>query len=326
MESAVCFSDIDGTLVHSEAEQARWGVLAEEPDEQGLYAFRDTMGKEHHLIKMPVSLTYSEGVISVSTLHKLARVRSVGIPVTLITGARTMTLLQRLPFLPLADAYVSENGGRIFYHKPALPSAVGLVEDMAWRRAQNRVVGPHQQESRPPEDRAGLLWDLYRDLLKDGWNIDARGYTTCLRIKSPPEGKAMSDINRYLLGQEDLAHSDNLGTMNVYAASSGKANAGLHVMHHFSASPKLSVFLCDDDNDIGLARNVGRAFLPSITQESMQRAVEEDPDHFEVVRDVGGTLATDKALDAVLAHYEIDSEMDSDDDEEEGEEDNGQEG
>ena len=31
-------------------------------------------------------------------------------------GARTSTMLQRLPYLPVANAYVSENGGRIFWH------------------------------------------------------------------------------------------------------------------------------------------------------------------------------------------------------------------
>lgn len=35
-------------------------------------------------------------------------------------GARTSTMLQRLPYLPVADAYVSENGGRIFWHVSAL--------------------------------------------------------------------------------------------------------------------------------------------------------------------------------------------------------------
>ena len=55
----------------------------------------------------------------------------------LITGARTATLLQRLPFLPSADAYVAENGGRIFYPDQTLPTAMPLMEDTKWRKLHN---------------------------------------------------------------------------------------------------------------------------------------------------------------------------------------------
>ncbi len=51
----------------------------------------------------------------------------------LVTGARTATLLQRLPFLPAADAYVCENGGRIFYPDMTLPTACQIAEDARWR-------------------------------------------------------------------------------------------------------------------------------------------------------------------------------------------------
>ena len=55
----------------------------------------------------------------------------------LLTGARTATLLQRLPYLPAADAYVAENGGRIFYPDQTLPTAMPLMEDSKWRKAHN---------------------------------------------------------------------------------------------------------------------------------------------------------------------------------------------
>ena len=55
----------------------------------------------------------------------------------LLTGARTATLLQRLPFLPAADAYVAENGGRIFYPDQTLPTAMPLAEDSKWRKVHN---------------------------------------------------------------------------------------------------------------------------------------------------------------------------------------------
>jgi hypothetical protein len=59
----------------------------------------------------------------------------------LITGARTATLLQRLPFLPSADAYVAENGGRIFYPDQTLPTAMPLMEDTKWRKSH--TTGAH---------------------------------------------------------------------------------------------------------------------------------------------------------------------------------------
>ena len=49
-------------------------------------------------------------MISVQTLTALAKLREAGIRLVLITGARMSTLLQRLPFLPAADAFVCENG------------------------------------------------------------------------------------------------------------------------------------------------------------------------------------------------------------------------
>ena len=55
----------------------------------------------------------------------------------LLTGARTSTLLQRLPYLPAADAYVAENGGRIFYPDQTLPTAMPLMEDSKWRKVHN---------------------------------------------------------------------------------------------------------------------------------------------------------------------------------------------
>ena len=60
----------------------------------------------------------------------------------LITGGRLTTLLQRLPFLPAADAYVCENGGRIFYPTSSLGTACPLSEDMQWRM-QHVATGKH---------------------------------------------------------------------------------------------------------------------------------------------------------------------------------------
>lgn len=51
-----------------------------------------------------------QGVISATTLHKVADLRARGIKFVIITGARLSTLMMRLPYLPEADAFVCENG------------------------------------------------------------------------------------------------------------------------------------------------------------------------------------------------------------------------
>ena len=63
--------------------------------------------------------------------------RRGGVKLVLITGARLSTMLTRMAFLPAADAYVCENGGRIYYPEAALTVALPIAEDMEWRRKHN---------------------------------------------------------------------------------------------------------------------------------------------------------------------------------------------
>lgn len=77
----------------------------------------------------------AQAVISRKTLDLVSVLK--GVPHTklvLITGARLGVLLQRLPFLPIADAYVCENGGRIFYHCQKEEQSLPWAEDLAWRQ------------------------------------------------------------------------------------------------------------------------------------------------------------------------------------------------
>lgn len=47
--------------------------------------------------------------------------------------------------------------------------------------------------------------------------------------------------------------------------------AARYLMQRFGAARSDCVFLCDDDNDMALAADVGKAFLPSITSVSRTR-------------------------------------------------------
>ena len=93
------FSDIDGTLVHYPVDLSK--------EDNSL------------LIHLPPSKTGTRGVVSRKTLYLCQKLRSVnnGTPLILVSGMRTTTLFQRMPYLPTADAYVCESGGRIFYRK-----------------------------------------------------------------------------------------------------------------------------------------------------------------------------------------------------------------
>ncbi|CAM9842275.1 unnamed protein product [Ectocarpus sp. 12 AP-2014] len=98
------FSDIDaGTLVH---------YYESEADAPGM----------PEVLSLPESATGRKARISIETLKLAAQVRASGARLVLVSGTRYSTFVNRLPFLPRADAYVIENGGRVFYPKKDVAS------------------------------------------------------------------------------------------------------------------------------------------------------------------------------------------------------------
>eukprot|EP00559_Dactyliosolen_fragilissimus_P009782 CAMPEP_0184874126 /NCGR_PEP_ID=MMETSP0580-20130426/42221_1 /TAXON_ID=1118495 /ORGANISM="Dactyliosolen fragilissimus" /LENGTH=389 /DNA_ID=CAMNT_0027377101 /DNA_START=112 /DNA_END=1281 /DNA_ORIENTATION=+ len=104
------FSDVDGTLVH-------YPSLSKEEEGNGneIYA-----SHRQNIIYLPPSSTGMKGIISSQTLQLCRTIRhrpstQRETKLILVSGMRTSTLLSRLPYLPRADAYASEAGGRIFY-------------------------------------------------------------------------------------------------------------------------------------------------------------------------------------------------------------------
>jgi len=96
----IVFSDLDGTLIHYPKKVNN----------------NNNNKNNNKLLKFPPSSTGLTGVISAKTLSLVDEIRNENkVKFVLISGMRTSTLLQRLPYLPRADAYCSENGGRIFY-------------------------------------------------------------------------------------------------------------------------------------------------------------------------------------------------------------------
>ncbi|GIM06259.1 hypothetical protein Vretimale_10615 [Volvox reticuliferus] len=280
----VVFSDIDGTIMH-------------EPK---------TIDRDAAVLLTPPSASGRQGVISAMTLHLVAQLRSRGAVFVVISGARLSTLLMRLPYLPAADAYVCENGGRILFPGSDLPTACPVTEDKDWRASHDGVAGSVEQDAVQPKDRAGPLWDMYRKLLADGWTLDANGYTTSFRVHARGD-KTMEQLRELVANKpEGLSCSFNLGAADFYPSTSGKVMAARHLMAHFGAAAKDCSFLCDDDNDLELAAEVGRAFLPSLTSDSIRQAAEARPEHFVVAKSQGqGVVATEEMLRAVMAHYDL---------------------
>jgi hypothetical protein len=60
---------------------------------------------------LPMSSTGKRAWISLQTIRCIHAIRSSGIPFVLLSGARTSTILERLPWLPRPDAVATENGG-----------------------------------------------------------------------------------------------------------------------------------------------------------------------------------------------------------------------
>ncbi|KAL3941296.1 MAG: hypothetical protein SGBAC_004319 [Bacillariaceae sp.] len=263
------FSDLDGTLIHYPES------LPEEND-------------DNLLLKLPPSSTGMRGVVSSQTLRLTQELRRQGKKFILISGMRTTTLLNRLPYLPKADAYCSEAGGRIFY--PTAEDAkgclfkiepktfegatkedlkpFGIVEDMDWRRNVEEYTGKYDLDgssfetlgdstaSTPVEQRVGSrLWDYARDLQKMGYVIDVKGYSSCFRLNLGKQTQISGDdfyghIDKKMLAKAGLATSVNLSCIDIYPAISGKKNCCQYLGEKFFPQASLSInAVCLCDDD-----------------------------------------------------------------------------
>jgi hypothetical protein len=123
--------------------------------------------------------------------------RKRGIKLILVSGVRESTFVGRLPYLPLADAYIIENGGRILYPSAeaiaaaeastngyaTAPDRSTMTEDLQWRSSLQDVCGSADSNDKcDAAQRVGPLWDLCRDLVSEGWHVDTgelQDHTLC---------------------------------------------------------------------------------------------------------------------------------------------------
>lgn len=289
----ILFSDIDGTCVHYDMGETLVPLEGVELSRVGLEKARFPDGSMSWIVALPESSSGSRGIISLETLDKYEKLRLQGKKLVLVSGCRFTTLLQRLPYLPSADAYVCESGGRILYPSSD-KNTIGIYEDISWR---NHHVGlPQIQPSDvKPEEYGEELWSYYRQLSSQGINIDSKNYTTAFRVKD-----SRLSMDEVLANSSNLACSTNLGSLDVYPKTSGKLNAAKYLMTRFKSNPDSSIFMCDDDNDIELALNVSKAFLPTITSESMKRVVETNSSQFFVAKKQG-IFGTEEVLEKIIS-------------------------
>ena len=228
--------------------------------------------------------------------------RSEGRRFVIITGARTLTTLQRLPYLPAADAVVTENGGRIFLLNTRGLSACPFHEDFEWRKRHGAAGGGAEQEALAPEARQGPLWDAYRALAQLGWQPDAAFYSTLVRVRSARAGCDPQGLAALVAALPPcLQSAENLEYLDIFPATSGKENAARYLAAAvFDSEIAACASLGDDDNDLALAACVGRTFVPEVGAASMQRAIDARPGHF-AVSPVAGFAGTEAALAAAAA-------------------------
>jgi hypothetical protein len=231
------FSDLDGTLLHYPEKIPTFG---------------------RGILKLPPSSTGMRGIISAKTLCLVREIRQQA-KFALISGMRTTTLFARLPYLPKADAYCTEAGGRIFYpsdeitkdslvvHPEKFDGATeedlkpyALVEDMEWRKRMEKTCGEFATCSLKElaegsvtlptvNQRDGLLWDFARNLMAEGYVLDTKGYNACFRVnvkQQDPESNVNFEslLDGTIVPFKGLSTSVNLACIDYYPTESGKKN------------------------------------------------------------------------------------------------------
>jgi len=241
----IVFSDVDGTLVHY-------------PDEV------EDNQPGNKIVYLPASSTGMRGIISSKSLELCQKLRrQERVKLVLVSGMRTSTLIKRLPYLPKADAYCSEGGGRIFFSiaNPNDDEVVvtpvpfdgaseqdlepfGLREDETWRLkmsiggagddgyigdAMDVFLGKQEDvDVVPLKDRQGALWNFAKDLEEKSFVIDYTGYSNCFRINMKQQTQVSDEEFNALkytnVSDLGLDSSVNLGCIDFYPKTSGKRN------------------------------------------------------------------------------------------------------
>lgn len=289
------FSDLDGTIVHFPAWFEEHGSRIISRDPEAKRAVVESPSGEQQDCRLLPSSTMGDGCVSERTIELVAALRSEGVLFFVVTAARKSTLIERMPLLPVSDAYVGETGSRI-YKEPG-------VLDTEWANGLVDVCGPLEREM-PAEERPEVLWQFYRRLQQvPGLKVDGRSYYGCFRVDTKGDEQVEASLLAVLKAElpEQLAWAMNLGKFDFFPKASGKGNAVAYLQRQYGLAPEECVALFDDDNDLPMARQCGTQLLPGLTSESVRRAAKEHPEWTVASRAGQGVFAIDELLEGLLA-------------------------
>jgi len=303
------FSDLDGTLCHFERDTIKHGVKTTENKEMCTAIVRNKDGQTRACRLLPAS-TMGNGTVSERTIELVGKLRAHGVKFVIISGARTTTIQERLPFLPLVDAVACETGSKIFYPPDSTTEPVkasSWMMDEEWSKRFEKVTGPLNTDT-PAVSRQGTLWDLFREMKALRLDPDARGYYGCFRVKcrSPESLEILSGIisDSHKLDSMGIAHAMNLGMYDFFPKSAGKGSTVRYLQQKWGLREEECVALFDDDNDLPMAALCGAGFLPGITSASVQARVEEER-NWRIAESAGtGVFATEEILEQILQQVE----------------------
>mmetsp|Transcript_9341 Transcript_9341/g.20436 ORF Transcript_9341/g.20436 Transcript_9341/m.20436 type:complete len:305 (+) Transcript_9341:471-1385(+) len=286
------FSDLDGTLIHFPIWFEKHGVSMSDADHEKHSAIVTNAQGESRRCRLLPKTTMGDGVVSDRTVELVAQLRKAGVLFFIVTGARKSTVLERLPFLPDADAVVGESGSRMYVE--------GKLDE-EWQQRLLPVCGPIDR-AMDPESRPEPLWKFCSLLKARGFNVDTRSYFGCFRVDTKGDLEAEKSL-RALISTEmpaEINWAMNLAKFDFFPAGSGKQNAVAYLQQRFGLKPEECACLFDDDNDLGMAAQCGVHLLPALTSDSVREAAKNNPSWQLAKCADTGVFAIEELLESLL--------------------------
>jgi len=301
------FADLDGTLCHFDRVTKQSGIVTDFDDEKSCATVRRSNGDSRKCRVLPSS-TMGRGVISEETVGLIQQIREKGVKFVIITGARTSTILERMPMLPICDAIACETGSKILF-PPAGSNARDMSKpsewtlDSDWSEPLRGVTGPLDTDL-PASERQGELWKLYNEMKAKNLDPDVRGYYGCFRVKCKTE-EHLAAMQEFLASLDELksrgiGHAMNLGCYDFFPLAAGKGNVVQYLQRRWQVTSTDCVALFDDDNDLPMTQHCATGFLPWVHSDSVRKRLPLEPSWHLASTAGDGVFATEEILGRIL--------------------------
>jgi hydroxymethylpyrimidine pyrophosphatase-like HAD family hydrolase len=179
--------------------------------------------------------------MSLKTLQLLYELKAHGVTLVLVTGARTLTLRERLFVLTWCDYFILENG--------ALIADSLIVRDEEWHQ---RMMRHHKH-----------LVDWQNTLKSKGWVLDDDGRAYASRVRLEDNPRKTREQFEALVEQcpKNVVVTRNLGHIDFLVKGSGKERAVEYFLEQRMHGEVHSAAFGDDVNDIGMLSKVDDAYV-----------------------------------------------------------------